>query len=173
MVLDVFYVSSSFHLVPSCTLRFAEALEVHDLTRTQELDDIADVRIIGKAENVVVGHARLLLCCKVLCQVGDGVARDLHGTGGPRRAGGKLWENAGRVVDKIGGEARLADLLLRQIARELVDDGADHLKMPQLLCTDRGSPRATSTKKPCAARVTGRKREGKRECAKCRLAPFL
>lgn len=113
------------------------------------------------------------ICCKVLCQVGDGVARDLHGTGGPRRAGGKLWENAGRVVDKIGGEARLADLLLRQIARELVDNGANHLKMPQLLCTDRGSPRATSTKKPCAARVTGRKREGKRECAKCRLAPFL
>lgn len=63
MVLDVFYVSSSFHSVSSCTLCFAEALEVHDLTRTQELDDIADVRIIGKAENVVVGHARLLLCC--------------------------------------------------------------------------------------------------------------
>ena len=113
------------------------------------------------------------ICCKVLCQVGDGVARNLHGAGGPRRAGSKLWENAGRVVDKIGGEARLADLLLRQIARELVDDGANHLKMPQLLCTDRGSPRATSTKKACAARVTGRKREGKRECAKCRLAPFF
>ena len=173
MVLDVFYVSSSFHSVSSCTLCFAETLEVHDLTRTQELDDIADVRIIGKAENIVVGHARLLLCCKVLCQVGDGVARNLHGAGGPRRAGGKLREDAGRVVDKIGGEARLADLLLRQIARELVDNGADHLKMPQLLCADCGSPSATSTKNPCAARVTGRKRERKRECAKCRLAPFL
>ena len=113
------------------------------------------------------------ICCKVLCQVGDGIARDLHGTGGPRRAGSKLWENAGRVVDKIGGEARLADLLLRQIARELVDDGANHLKMSQLLCADCGSPRATSTKNPCAARVTGRKRERKRECAKCRLASFL
>ena len=53
------------------------------------------------------------------------------------------------------------------------DDRIDHLEMPQLLCADCGSPRATSTKKPCAARVTGRKREGKRECAKCRLAPFL
>lgn len=61
--MDVFYVSSSFHLVPSCTLRFTEALEVHDLTRTQELDDIADVRIIGKAQDIVVRHARLLLCC--------------------------------------------------------------------------------------------------------------
>lgn len=45
--------------------------------------------------------------------------------------------------------------------------------MSYLVCPDRGSPRATSTKKPCAARITGRKREGKRECAKCRLAPFL
>ena len=42
---------------------FAETLVVDDLPFPQELDDIADVRIIGKAENVVVGHARLLLCC--------------------------------------------------------------------------------------------------------------
>ena len=113
------------------------------------------------------------ICCKVLCQVGDGVARNLHGAGGPRRAGGKLRENAGRVVDKIGGESSLLDLFLREISRELVDDGADHLKMPQLLCADCGSPRATSAKKPCTARVTGRKSEKKRECAKYRLAPFL
>ena len=61
--MDVFYVSSSFHLVPSCTLRFTEALEVHDLPRTQEFDGITHVRIVGKAQNVVIRHARLLLCC--------------------------------------------------------------------------------------------------------------
>ena len=61
--MDVFYVSSSFHLVPSCTLRFSEALEVHDLPGPEELDGVADVRIVGKAENVVVGNAGLLLCC--------------------------------------------------------------------------------------------------------------
>ena len=83
MVLDVFYVSSSFHLVPSCTLCFTETLEVHDLTGTQELDDVADVRIVGDAQDVVVGHAGLLLCCEVLRQVGDGVAGDLHGAGRP------------------------------------------------------------------------------------------
>ena len=105
--------------------------------------------------------------------VGDGIARDLHRRRRPRIAGGELREHAGRVVDKIGIEAGLFDLIYREVSRELVDDGADHLKMPQLLCADRGSPRATSTKKPCAARITGRKREGKRECAKCRLAPFL
>ena len=105
--------------------------------------------------------------------VGDGIARDLHRRRRPRIAGGELREHAGRVVDEIGIEAGLLDLIYREVSRELMDDGADHLKMPQLLCADRGSPRATSTKKPCAARVTGRKREGKRECAKCRLAPFL
>ena len=36
---------------------------MHDLTGTQELDDVADVRIVGDAQDVVVGHAGLLLCC--------------------------------------------------------------------------------------------------------------
>ena len=85
--------------------------------------------------------------------VGDGIARDLHRRRRPRIAGGELREHAGRVVDEIGIEAGLFDLIYREVPRELVDDGADHLKMPQLLCADRGSPRATSTKKPCAARL--------------------
>ena len=173
MALDVFYVSSSFHPVSSCTLRFTEALEVHDLARPQELDDVVDVGIVGKAQDVIVGHARLLLGGEVLGEVGDGIARDLHRRRRPRIAGGELREHAGRVVNEIGIEAGLFDLIYREVPRELVDDGADHLKMPQLLGADRGSPRATSTKKPCAAMVTGRKREGKRECAKCWLAPFL
>ena len=63
MVLDVFYVSSSFHSVSSCTLCFTEALEVYDLARTQEFDDITHVRIVGKAQDIVVRHARFLLCC--------------------------------------------------------------------------------------------------------------
>lgn len=92
---------------------------------------------------------------QVLCEVRDGVARDLHGARRPRVTRGELWENARRVVDKVRLEPSLLDLLLGQIARKLVNDRADHLEMPQLLCADRGSPRATSTKKPCAARVTG------------------
>ena len=49
----------------------AEALEVHDLARTQELDDVVDVGIVGKAQDVIVGHARLLLW-------GDFVRTTLH-----------------------------------------------------------------------------------------------
>lgn len=113
------------------------------------------------------------ICCQVFGQIRDGVAGDLHGARRPGIARSKLRENARRVVNKVGIKAALFELLRRQISRKLMNDGANHLEMPQLLCADCGSPRATSTKKPCAARVTGRKREGKRECAKCRLAPFL
>ena len=138
MALDVFYVSSSFHPVSSCTLRFTEALEVHDLARPQELDDVVDVGIVGKAQDVIVGHARLLLGGEVLGEVGDGIARDLHRRRRPRIAGGELREHAGRVVNEIGIEAGLFDLIYREVPRELVDDGADHLKMPQLLGADIG-----------------------------------
>ena len=60
--MDVFYISSSFYSVSSCTLRFAKALEMHDFPGPEELDGIADIRVIGKAENIVVGNASLLLC---------------------------------------------------------------------------------------------------------------
>ena len=75
---------------------------------------------------------------QVLCEVRDGVARDLHGARRPRVTRGELRENACRVVDKIGLESSLLDLLLGQIARKLVNDRADHLEMPQLLCADVG-----------------------------------
>lgn len=60
--MDVFYVSNSFHSVSSCTLRFAEALEMHDLPGPQELDDVVDVRVVGQAQDVVIGDPGLLLC---------------------------------------------------------------------------------------------------------------
>ena len=110
---------------------------------------------------------------KILGEVGDGVAGDLHGGGRPGAAGGELREHAGGVIQKIGVKAGGLDLLLGQIPGQLMNQCADHLQMPQFLCTDCGSPRATSEKKPCAARVTDRKRERKRECANCRLASFL
>ena len=49
LVLDVFYVSSSFYSVSSCTLRFAKSLEVDNLPFPEELDGIVDIGIVGKA----------------------------------------------------------------------------------------------------------------------------
>lgn len=45
---------------------FAEALEVDDLPGPEELDDVVDVRIIGKAKNVIVGHPGFLFCCDLV-----------------------------------------------------------------------------------------------------------
>ena len=42
--------------------RIGEALIVYDLTLAQELDRIAHVGIVAQPQNVVVGHASLLLC---------------------------------------------------------------------------------------------------------------
>ena len=38
-------------------------LVMHDLTLPQELDGVTDVGIVAEAENVIVGHAGLLLWC--------------------------------------------------------------------------------------------------------------
>ena len=58
-VVDIFLVQA----VLGEAQAFTETLEVHDLARTQELDDVAHVRIVGKAQDIVVRHARFLLCC--------------------------------------------------------------------------------------------------------------
>lgn len=56
---DVFLV----HFFGCNPQRLAEALEMHNLTRAQKANGIVDVRIVGKAENVVIGGAGFLLCC--------------------------------------------------------------------------------------------------------------
>lgn len=56
---DVFLV----HLLLGQTHRLAEALEVNDLPLTQEADDVVDIRVVGKAQNVVIGEAGFLFCC--------------------------------------------------------------------------------------------------------------
>ena len=50
---------------------FAEALEVNDLPLPQKADDVVHVRVVGQAEDVVIGQAGLLLW-------GDFVRTTLH-----------------------------------------------------------------------------------------------
>lgn len=113
--------------------RVAEALEVRDFPRAQEADRVAHVRVVGEAEDVVVGQTRLLLGRKVLVQVGDGVAGGLEGQRRKRLPRSRDRIDAGRVVDEVGVEARFLNLRRREVARELVDDRADHLHMRQFL----------------------------------------
>ena len=113
--------------------RIAETLEVRDFPRAQKADRVAHVRVVGEAEDVVVGQTRLLLGRKVLVQVGDGVAGGLEGQRRKRLPRSRDRIDAGRVVDEVGVEARFLNLRRREVARELVDDRADHLHMRQFL----------------------------------------
>ena len=66
-------------------------------------------------------------------EVGDDVALDahvLHIEGDPR--GGYGVDPRG-VIHEVGGEGGVLDLLLGEIAGELVKNGGDHFQMRQLL----------------------------------------
>ena len=41
----------------------AETLEMDNFALAQETDDVVDIRVIGEAENVVIGESGLLLWC--------------------------------------------------------------------------------------------------------------
>lgn len=66
-------------------------------------------------------------------QVGDGVAGGLEGLRRKRLPRRRDRIDTGRVVDEVGIEARFLNLRRRKVARELVDDRADHLHMRQFL----------------------------------------
>lgn len=72
----------------------------------------------------------------VLGEVGDGVAGGLEGGGGEGHSACGLRPDAGGVIHKVDVKAGFFDLLDGEVAGELVDDGADHLQMRQLLGTD-------------------------------------
>ena len=92
---------------------------MHDLPGPQELDDIVDVRVVGQAQDVVVGNPGLLLGGQVLRQVGDQVALDGHGRRVPRGAGGGGGIHPGGVIHKIRLVSRLFDLLKYEDKREV------------------------------------------------------
>ena len=46
--------------------RIAESLVVHKLPLAEILDGIAYVGIVGQPQNVVIGYARLVLCCNLV-----------------------------------------------------------------------------------------------------------
>ena len=51
-------------LFPQQLHGFTEPLEVYDLPLPQEFYDIVHIRIVRKPQDVVIGHAGLLFCCK-------------------------------------------------------------------------------------------------------------
>lgn len=98
-----------------------------DLPFPQKTDDVVHIRVIGQAEDVVVGKAGFLLRRQVLSEIGDDIPSDLHGGGGPGIAGGELRIDTGGMVHEIGVESGGPDLIFSEVAGELVDQGAYHL----------------------------------------------
>ena len=114
---------------------FAEALVVHHFPRPQELDGVPHVRVVGVAQDVVVGEAGFLLRCQVFVQIRNGVAGHGECLRGEGSAAGSLGIDPGGVIDEIGLQPGFFDLLRRQVAGQLVHNGAHHFKMGQLFRT--------------------------------------
>ena len=76
--------------------------------------------------------------CQVLHQICHGVAFDLHGSGAPWETGSRCGINTGGMVNKVGCESRILNLVILQIPCQLVDDGTDHFQMAQLFRADVG-----------------------------------
>ena len=118
--------------------RLTETLKMHDLAFAEKTDHIGDVGVVREPENIVVGDAGFLFGGKVLGQICDDVARNLHSRGGPRIAGGKLGVYAGGMVDKIGVKACLTYLLCCQVPGQLMNNGRYDLHVTQFFCADCG-----------------------------------
>ena len=121
----------------------AKALVMHNLALAQELDGVAHIGIIRKAQDVVIRYAGLLLGGEVFVDVCQRVARYGDARCTERRAGGRYRVNARRVVDEIRIKALLLNLLLRQIPRQLVHDCSHHLEMSEFFgayIRDRNAP---------------------------------
>ncbi len=55
------------HLMEANVLqRFAESLEVYDLSLTQELQRFDDIRIVCQIDQAFIGASGLLLCCALV-----------------------------------------------------------------------------------------------------------
>ena len=112
----------------------SKALIVHDLTLAQVAQRITHVGVIAKANEVVVGRARLLFCCQVLVEVGDDVALDADVFHIKGHAGCRYGIDARGVVNKVGRKGGVGNLFLRDVARQLIEDCCHHFKVRELFC---------------------------------------
>ena len=75
---------SCVHLLFAQAQTLAKSLEVDNFPLSQKTDDVVDIWVIGKAENVIIGEAGLLLGRQVFSQVGNDIAGRLDRAGAPR-----------------------------------------------------------------------------------------
>ena len=92
---------------------FTEALKVYDLPFAQEADGITYFRVFYHSENIIIGGAGFLFCCKIFKQICDGVTLWLKFTGIKGNAARCLGPDSGGMVKIVRTEAGFLDLLRR------------------------------------------------------------
>ena len=144
------------HLLLAQPQTLAEPLEVNHLTFPQEADHVIHVGVVGQAQDVVIGLPGFLLGGQVFGQVGDDVAGGLDGGGSPGEARGGGGVDGGSMIHEIGGKIGIGpDVLVLQIAGQLVYDGGHHFQVAQFFGTCRGGAMEERVQNPCAARPFG------------------
>ena len=115
---------------------FAEPLEVDNFPFPQELNNIVHIRIVGKPQDIVVGHPSFLLRSQILHEVCHGIALDLHGGSSPGESGSGGGIDTGGVIHEVGGKGGILNLVILQIPCQLMNNCTDHFQMTQLLRAD-------------------------------------
>ena len=111
---------------------------MYDLALAQELYRVADLGIVNEAEYIIVCCPGLLFGGHIFAEVGYRVALGLERGRAEGDAGGGRGPDACGMVDKIILEALGLYLFDRQVAGQLIDDGAYHFEMGQLFGADIG-----------------------------------
>ena len=91
--------------------KFAESLVMDQLTFPKKTNRLAYIVIPDNTKNVVVGRTGLLFCCQVLVKVCNHISFGLELTGIERNAASGLRPDAGSVVNIVGAEALVCQLL--------------------------------------------------------------
>ena len=116
-------------------------------------------------------HSRTI-CGQVLRQVGNQVPFHRHAGGAPGEARGGGGLDPGGPIHEVGIESRGLDLVLRQVPGQLVDNGADHLQVPQFLGPQRAVKMCHPSENQGGTRLSGAVHSQKRECANSGIPVF-
>ena len=133
---------------------------MHHFPLPQELDGVPHVGVVGKAENVVVGHPGFLFRAQVLMEVGNSVAGDGDGGGIKGHPRGCHRVHRCGVVHEVVVKPGSLNLFRGHPSGELVDDGAHHFQMPQFFCPYRRVTKAQKGLPRNAAVPSFRKNRG-------------
>lgn len=84
----------------------------------------------------IKGLLSLFFCLfrsQIFGQICHGVTLDLHGSGTPGEARSGGGVDTGGVIHEIGGKGAVLDLAVLQVPGQLMNNGPDHLQVPQFL----------------------------------------